>query len=65
MGHPRPGEKMSCQRLCGDVLLTLINALSVFRFRQVLSFAHQRSAAHPRGLACATGAATSPSEHHL
>jgi hypothetical protein len=32
MGHPRLGEKMSRQRLCGDVLLASLNALSAFVF---------------------------------
>jgi hypothetical protein len=32
MGHPRLGEMMSRQRLCGDVLLASLNALSAFVF---------------------------------
>jgi hypothetical protein len=41
MGHPRLGEMMSRQRLCGDVLLASLNALSAFVF---VKFYHSRAA---------------------
>jgi hypothetical protein len=65
MGHLRLGEMMSRQRLCGDVLLASLNALSAFVF---VKFYHSRAAPIKAAeSACLThGAPRLPSgEHHL